>query len=142
MGKQEEATSKHCHLHDLARRVQLQYPFLRFIHIDIHLSLIEREVLNFKAVDESRRAGKLLLSRGYVATVRNREREHDIPWGGECRVDRQVRPDPRGRPYVDKFGPEELPRHLDREKFNLVYVLAAGVDALPRPTLCVPMSQV
>src|SRR2546428_14188924 len=142
MGKQEEATSKHCHLHDLARRVQLRYPFLRFIHVDIHLSLIERKVLNFKAVDESRRTRKLLLSRGYVAAVRNREREHDIPWGGECRVDSQVRADPRGRPYVDKFDPEELLRHLDCEKFDLVYVLAAGVNALPWPTLCVPMSQI
>src|SRR5713226_3930672 len=142
MGKQEETPSKHGHLHDLALLVQLRHPPLRFIHIDIHLTPIEREILNFKPVDKSRRARKFLLSRRYVAAVRDRKREHDIPWGGECRVNRQIRANARGRPYVNEFGPEELLGHLNREKFNLVYVLAAGIDALSRPTLRVPMSQV
>src|SRR5438128_11782027 len=123
MGKQEEATSKPCHLHDLARLVQLGHPSLRFIHVDIHLTLIEREILNLKAVDESRRAGKLLLSRRYVAAVGDRKREHDIPWRGECRVDRQVRPDSRGRPYIDKFVPEVITVHIDCENFDIGYVL-------------------
>src|SRR2546426_8376677 len=109
MGKQEEATSKHCHLHDLARLVQLGHPSLRFIHVDFHLTLIEREILNLKAVDESRRAGKLPLSRRYVAAVGDRNCQPDIHWGGECRVDRQVRPDSPARPYIDKFTPDVLP---------------------------------
>src|SRR2546428_13883427 len=110
MGKQEEATSKHRHLHDLARLVQLRYSFLRFIHMDIHLTLIERKILNLKAVDESRRTRKLLLSRSDVAAIRDGKREHDIAWGGECRGDRQVRPVSRGRPDVDNFVPESVAR--------------------------------